>query len=150
MLKSTLIFLTIASSAVQTTAADDRAPTAPMVNPFAPPPASAQGLTEDQITAIVDRAVQRALTEHNAQATPQAYAQAQAQQPQAAYATALAPQTVQVLVPPNAIRRSLAAAGERLTRLGEPRLRKMQLSTTQTILAPAPATYQAAIASPQR
>jgi hypothetical protein len=149
MLKIILIGLSFASLVGAKAQADDRVPAAPMVNPFAPStPASAPGLTEDQVNAIVDRAIQRALAEQRAQASPQAYAQAQAQQPQAAYATTLAPQTVQVIVPPNAIRRGLAAAGERLTRLGEPRLRKMTLATTQTILAPA--SYQAAIATPQR
>lgn len=129
--------------------ADDKVP-APTVNPtYTPPlPAANPSFSEAQLEAIIDRAVSRAVDQRLANWQP-------ATTPAAVPQTAVVPTsgtTVHVLVQPGPISSALAKFGERLTALGEPRLRKMKLHSPYTTTTPAPAAAAAMlvpVASPQ-
>ena len=129
--------------------ADDKpVPPAPVVNPVYTPALPSAPLTEAQIEAIVDRAVLRAIDQSRASTSPQA-------------ATALpplpAPQTVNVLTYPGPFTRTVARMGERLARLGDPKVRPMTISHQATLSAvgsspaapSAAATLFAPVATPQ-
>ena len=130
--------------------ADDKAPAPPVVNPVYTPaipaiaPASTHSLSEADITAIVDRAVTRAMDQQRATTSPQ---QAATLPPSAAVQTVAAPQQVHVLVYPGPLARGLSRVGEKLVRLGDPKVRPMTISTTQTTLTTSPSVAPSAAAT---
>ena len=136
----------IATSFNLSSAADDKPLLAvPVVNPGSFTPAiPVQPLTAEQVESIVDRAVQRAMSQNQAFAAPQSAAATIAPM---ATQTVAAPQQVHVLVYPGPLQQAMARFGARLVRLGDPKVRPMVISSTQTTLTNAPSVAPSAAAT---